>query len=211
VDLKDLRPFRPVSRDVNPMNWKHLDNQMLAFTARLTSEVKLSPEMATKLATTISSDVRFLSPDQKQKIRAASPVPLEDRLAELRAFQGWMDQASQITNNPFVTRAQVLCQNYICFVYLPEACFRILAKVCPNGSAARRCGQYLSNNPIRAFRNAMAHANWTYRADFGALVYWARKGDNPADPLERFEVEQSDFAFWQSLSRCVAYAAYSNL
>jgi len=193
------------------MNWKHLDNQMQAFTARLTNEVKLSPEMAAKLATTISSDVRFLSSEQKQQIRTASPVPLEDRLAELQAFQGWMDQASQIRNNPFVTRAQVLSQNYICFVYLPEACFRILAKVCSSGSAARKCGQYLSNNPIRAFRNAIAHANWTYRADFGALVYWARKGDNPADPLERFEVEQSDLAFWQSLSRCVAYAAYSNL
>jgi len=206
-----LRHFYQVIPNVNRMNWKHLDNQMRAFSARLTREVKLSPEMAAKLATTISSDVRFLSPDQKQKIRAASPVPLEDRLAELQAFQGWMDQASQITNNPFVTRAQVLSQNYICFVYLPEACFHVLAKTCPSGSAARKCGQYLSNNPIRAFRNAMAHANWTYRADFDALVYWARSGDNPADPLERFEVEQSDLAFWQSLSRCVAYAAYSNL
>ena len=98
------------------MNWKHLDNQMLAFTARLTSEVKLSPAMAAKLATTISSDVRFLSPEQKRQIRAASPVPLKDRLAELQVFQGWIDQASQITNNPFVARAQVFSQNYICFV-----------------------------------------------------------------------------------------------
>jgi hypothetical protein len=193
------------------MNWKHLDNQMLAFTDRLIGEVKLSPEMAAKLATTISSDVRFLSPDQKDKIRAASPIPFKDRLAELQAFQGWMDHASQVRNNPFVTRAQVLTQNYVCFVYLPEACFRALAKACPSGSAAKKCDQYLINNPIRAFRNAIAHANWTYRIDFGALVYWDRKGDSPDDPLERFEVEQSDLTFWQSLSRCVAYAAYSNL
>jgi len=193
------------------MNWKHLDNQMLSFSARFTSEVKLSPGIAAKLATTISSDVRFLSEDQKDRIKSASSIPLKDRLLELQAFQGWMDQASQVRNNPFVTRAQVLCQNYICFVYLPEACFRILAKVCPNGSAARKCSQYLNDNRIRAFRNAMAHANWTYRSDFGALVYWARKGDNPADPLERFEVEQSNLEFWQSLSRCVAYAAYSNI
>ena len=44
----------------------------------------------------------------KAEIRAASPVPLQDRLAELQAFQGWMDQAHSVRNNPFVTRAQVL-------------------------------------------------------------------------------------------------------
>ena len=64
---------------------------------------------------------------------------------------------------------------------------------------------------MRAFRNAVAHANWTYRADCRALVYWARKGSDPNEPLEQFEVEQDDLSFWQALSRCVAYAAYSNL
>ncbi len=193
------------------MNWQHLDTQMHSFSARLTGEVKVAPETAAKLATTIAADVRFLSLEQKDEIRSASPVPLTARLAELRAFQGWMDQAHTVRNNPCVTRAQVLSQNYICFVYLPEACFRVLSKACPSGSAAKMCAQFLSNNPVRAFRNAIAHANWTYRDDFGALVYWARKGSNPDDPLERFEVEQSDLAFWQALSRCVAYAAYSNL
>jgi len=193
------------------MNWRHLDEQMQPFAARLTSEVKLTPEVAAKLATNIAADVRFLSPEQKAEIRAASPVPLEDRLAELQAFQGWMEQASAVRNNPFVTRAQVLSQSYICFAYLPEACFRVLAKACPAGSAAKKCTQFLSNNPVRAYRNAIAHANWTYRADFGAITYWARKGSDPNEPLERFEVEQNDLSFWQALSRCVAYAAFSNL
>ncbi len=193
------------------MSWQHLDNQMQAFSARLTSEVGLTHEMAAKLAMTIAADVRLLSPEQKVEIRAASPVPLSDRLVELQAFQGWMDQAHTIRNNPFVTRAQVLLQNYICFVYLPEACFRVLQKACPSGSATKKCAQFLSNNPVRAFRNAVAHANWTYRSDFGAIIYWARKGSDPNDPLERFEADQNDLAFWQALSRCVAYAAYSNL
>lgn len=193
------------------MNWQHLDTQMKAFSPRLTKEVKLTPEMADKLATSIAADVRFLTAEQKAEIRAASPVPLQDRLAELQAFQGWMDQAHSVRNNPFVTRAQVLSQNYICFVYLPEACFRVLSKVCPSGSAARKCAQFLSNNPVRAFRNAVAHSNWTYRADFGAIVYWARKGSDPNEALQQFEVEQNDLSFWQAISRCVAYAAYSNL
>ncbi|RFC32387.1 MAG: hypothetical protein DID92_2727745380 [Candidatus Nitrotoga sp. SPKER] len=193
------------------MNWQHLDSQMKVFAARLTSEVKLTPEMAEKLATTIAADVRFLSSEQKAEIRTASPVPLQDRLAELQAFQGWMDQAHTVRNNPFVTRAQVLSQNYICFVYLPGACFSVLLKICPSGSAAKKCAQFLSNNPVRAFRNAVAHANWIYRADFGAIIYWARKGSDPNEPLQQFEVEQNDLLFWQAVSRCVAYAAYSNI
>ena len=43
------------------MNWQHLDSQMQSFAARLTNDVKLNPEMAAKLATTIAADVRFLS------------------------------------------------------------------------------------------------------------------------------------------------------
>lgn len=181
------------------------------FAARLTGEVKLTSEMAKKLATTIATDVHFLSAEHKSEIKAASPVPIEDRIAELKAFQGWMDQANTIQNNPYVTRAQVLSQNYICFVYLPEACFRVLSKVCANGSATKQCAKFLNNNPVRAFRNAIAHANWTYREDFEAIVYWSRKGNEQNEPLKRFVVEQSDFSFWQALSRCVAYTAYSNL
>jgi hypothetical protein len=96
------------------MNWQHLDTQMQSFSTRLTNEVKLTPEMAAKLATTIAADVRFLSPEQKAEIRASSPIPLPDRVAELQAFQGWMDQAHTICNNPFIARAQVLsCRKHV--------------------------------------------------------------------------------------------------
>lgn len=193
------------------MTWQSLDAQMRRFFERLTTAIHLEPEAATKLATVIASDVRFLTLEQKSAIKSASPVPLKDRLTELRAFQGWMDLSHTAAGNAFVARAQVISQNYICFVYLPEACFRILARVCPSGSATKKCAQFLSDNPVRAFRNAIAHANWTYHTDFGAIIYWARKGSDPNDSLERFEVEQSELSFWQALSRCVAYAAYSNL
>lgn len=184
---------------------------MRRFAPRLVDELRLTPEVSHKLATAIAADVRFLSPIDKARIKEASPVALGDRLAELTAFQGWMDLAAKMPSSPFIGRAHVLTQNYICFVYLPEGCFRILAKSAPSGSAAKKCSQFLSDNPVRAFRNAIAHANWTYRADFGAIVYWARKGGDPNEPLERFEIEQADLAFWQALSRCVAYAALSNL
>ena len=122
-----------------------------------------------------------------------------------------MDLAGSIKGNPYMTQAQVLCQNYMCFVYLSEACFKVLAKRAPTASVTKRCAQFLTDNPVRAFRNAIAHANWRYRQDFRAVVFWARKGVDPNEPLEEFEVEERDLEFWQALSRCVAYAAYSNL
>jgi hypothetical protein len=132
------------------MSWNSIDLQMRQYADRIQSEVKLSAEHSSNLATSIAADVRFLSVEQKLEIKAASPIALEDRMAELTAFQAWMDQAHLIKQSPAITRAQVLTQSYICFVYLPESCFRALAKVCPSGSAARKCAQFLSNNPVRA-------------------------------------------------------------
>ena len=184
---------------------------MGAWSGRLISEVGISETDSRKLATKIASDVRFLSLNAKAEIAEASPIALRDRLEELRAFQGWMDTVANSQTSPFMVRAQVLTQNYICFVYLPESCFRTLSKNAPSGSVTKKCAKFLSADRVRAFRNAVSHANWRYRSDFGAITYWARKGADPSDPLFEFEVEQEELTFWQALSRCVAYAALSNL
>jgi hypothetical protein len=113
--------------------------------------------------------------------------------------------------HPVVVRAQVVCQNYICFVYLGESCFNVLKKELPPGSAAKKCCRFLTDNPIRAFRNAVAHANWRYLPDFTGLEYWARKGAEPTEPMVRFEVSQQALSFWQALARCTAYASFLTL
>src|SRR5713101_3556353 len=101
------------------MTWTRLDEQMAVWSDKIVSEIKILEDDSRKLATKIASDVRFLSPDVKAEIAAASPVALRDRLQELRAFQTWMDMVANSNTSPFVVRAQVLTQNYICFVYLP--------------------------------------------------------------------------------------------
>ncbi len=175
------------------------------------ASVGLRSDETIKLATAIAGEVRFLSPESKELIRSATPVPVQKRLEELIAFQAWMDHAGASNQAPYETRAQVVLQNYVCFVYLGEACFKVLRKVGASGSIVRRCASFLTDNPVRAFRNAVAHANWQYRDDFAALVYWARKGADPGEELTRFEVCQADLDFWQALSRCLAYATYLNL
>jgi hypothetical protein len=172
-------------------------------------EIKVTEEASRKLGTTIASDVRFLPLDVKQEIASASPVPVRARVEELTAFQAWMDRSRGKALKPPAVRAQVLTQNYLCFVYLPESCFGILAKKAASGSTVKKCAQYLINGRIRSFRNAIAHANWCYRKDFGAIFYWARKGEE--ETLASFEVEQEELNFWQALSRCVAYATLTNI
>jgi len=193
------------------MSYEHLDRQLKVFSDRLIAAVRLQASETGKVATLIAAEVRFLEPGSRAEIHAAGPVPLRDRLDELQAFQAWMDMASSAHGNAAVTRAQVITQNYVCFVYLGEACFRALRKTSRHGSVTRRCCEYLTDNPIRAFRNAIAHSNWTYAPDFSGLVYWARKGSDPAEVLSRFEVAQHELGFWQALSRGVAYAAYTSI
>jgi hypothetical protein len=189
-----------------------LNKQMQQWSTRLRDDLRVGPPESNQLATTISNEVAALPDEAKQRVREASQVPLEIRIEELVAFQGWMDLV-HATNEPrpVVVRAQVVYQNYICFVYLGESCFNILKKEMPSGSTAKKCCKFLTDNPVRAFRNAVAHANWRYLPDFSGLEYWARKGAESTEPMDRFEVSQQDLSFWQALARCTAYASFLTL
>ena len=112
---------------LNFNSMKILDRQISNYSQRLETEVGLHSEECLKVATLVAADVRFLPSDIKGEIKSASPVPIKARLDELIAFQAWMDLASSNRTNPSVTRAQVIVQNYICFIYLKDACFEVLA------------------------------------------------------------------------------------
>ena len=190
----------------------HLDKQMQKWSTRLRDDLRIGPPESNQLATTITKEVAALSEDAKQRVKEATPIRPEIRIEELAAFQGWMDLVHATSEPPpVVVRAQVVYQNYICFVYLGDSCFNVLKKELPPGSTAKKCCKFLTDNPVRAFRNAVAHANWRYLPDFSGLEYWARKGAEPTESMERFEVSQHDMNFWQALSRCTAYASFPTL
>ena len=92
-----------------------------AFSDRLTESVRLQASETGKVATLIAAEVRFLEPGSRAEVQAAGPIPLKDRLDELQAFQAWMDIASSVRGSAAVSRAQVITQNYVCFVYLGDA------------------------------------------------------------------------------------------
>jgi hypothetical protein len=191
---------------------EHLDKQTQQWSSRLRDDLRIGPPESMQLATTITKEVAALAAASKERVREASKIPLNVRIEELVAFQGWMDLVhAQSEPHPVVIRAQVVYQNYICFVYLGDACFNVLKKELPLGSTAKKCCKFLTDNPVRAFRNAVAHANWRYLPDFSGLEYWARMGAEPTEPMERFEVSQQDLSFWQALARCTAYASFLTL
>lgn len=190
----------------------NLDTQIANFAPELKMHLGFEGEVALKIASTVGVELRFLSTEGKRAILSATPVDVSARLAELAAFQAFAEQVHAARKpHPAAVRAQLVYQNYICFVYLGEALFRVLAKSAPSDSVTRKCARFLTDNPVRAFRNAVAHGNWRYRDDFTGLVFWSRKGSDSAEPLTQFEVDQRTLNFWQALARAVAYVAYRHL
>ncbi len=193
-------------------NVKHLDEQLAQYEGELRRGVGLSADECRKVATLVAADVRFLPNEVKEEIRTASPVPLKARYDELIAFQAWNDFAVSIKSRPEVTRAQVIVQNYVCFGYLKDACFEVVASKAKPGSVAERCTKFLTTGTVRDFRNAFSHANWCYKADYSGLDCWVLEdARTKSGVLRSFAVSQQDLNFWQALSRAVAYATYEQV
>jgi hypothetical protein len=190
---------------------QYLDSQMRRWTRNLQNDLRISTVLSEKLASTIFEEISKLPEAQKKSLIESSVIAVKDRLDELQAFQLWMDFASQIQGNPGITRAQLITQNYSCFVYLNEAWFKELRKVAASGTVTKKCCQFLTDNPVRAFRNAISHSNWRYKSDLSGLEYWARKGEDINEPMTKFEVSQTELNFWQSLARCTAYTSYLSI
>ncbi len=120
---------------------QHLNKQMAQWSDYLQKDVKVGAQESLRLATTIKNEVHKLSEDVKIQIIQSdeSKILLKNRLQELDAFQQWMDGTRSLpTLPPETVRAQVIVQNYICFVYLGESCFKALKKYLPVGSTTKK-------------------------------------------------------------------------
>jgi hypothetical protein len=193
-------------------NLQKLNRQLAVHRKRLLKEVGLTADEAANVASLVASDIHLLSPDAKAEIKTASPVPISARINELLVFQAWMDLDRSRPKHPTIVRTQILVQNYICFIYLKDACFEVISKKAAPKSVAARCAKHLSRGAVRDFRNAFAHANWHYNATHTGLDCWVLKTARTGSArLKHFVVSQDDLTFWQALARAVAYATYLQL
>jgi hypothetical protein len=190
---------------------KQLDKQIAIWKDKLNKETKIPVEYCECLASTTKKEIKNLNYDEKQKLIDSNPVDLKTRIEELQAFQSMMDTFNQMKPRPEIVRTQVISQNYICFVYLKDTLFESLKKTMPSESVTKKCCKYLLNNPVRAFRNSIAHGNWKYKNDFSGIEFWAYKGGPTESPMDRWKVNQTDLSFWQALSRLIAYVSFLTL
>jgi hypothetical protein len=207
------------------MNPSFLDVQMRQHATRLKQDVGLDSDQACSFATSICKDFRPLVTLARERFAEASAIPLPARYEEVLGFQLFSDFCNSLRKvPPGVVRARVLAQNYVCFVYLPEFLFREARKLSRPGTTLHKSTEYLTNNRLRAFRNAVAHANWQYRDDFTGLIFYARArkgaGTDPSptcgkptaeEPMQRFEVTDEELGFWQALARCTGYVLLEEL
>lgn len=192
-------------------DWAHLDSQMRAYSSFFRDEFQIAAPQSNSIATSMAQEIRNLDTHIVQEVHMSDAVGIQSRLNELVGFQTWMDIVHSSHVHPAVIRAQIIVQNYVCFVYLGDSVFKVLRDIMPNESATKKCCKFLTDNPVRAFRNALAHANWKYKEDFSGLIYWAKKGDQKNEPLTEWQVSQNQLELWQALARCTGYVVFTEL
>jgi hypothetical protein len=190
---------------------EYLDRQMLKWKDKLIQELKIPIKHCDCLASTIRDEINSLTPEKKNSLVDSNPIDIKIRIEELQAFQVMMETFNQMKPRPEIVRTQILSQNYICFVYLKDTLFDLLKKTMPADSVLKKCCKFLLNNPVRAFRNSIAHGNWKYNDDFSGIEFWAYKGEPTESLMDKWEVSQLDLSFWQALSRMVAYVSFLTL
>jgi hypothetical protein len=104
----------------------------------------------------------------------------------------------------------VVCQLYVVFVYLGGACFLRLRKAATTGSTLKKCCVYLTDNPVRGLRNAVAHSNWRYTDDFSGILFHYFE-DEQRTKWKEYTVTQLELDFWDKLARVTAYAAFQTI
>jgi hypothetical protein len=188
---------------------KSLDVRLRAFSTPLKNDLGIAPPESDMLATTINKEMCGIDLTKLPTLVGETPLSLGDRFQMLMSFFSWWNVCPEPKGASNI--GHIAAMNYMCFVFLGEACFKALRKELPSGSVGQKCCVYLTDNPIRAFRNALAHGNWRPRLDHSGIDFWARKGSDPSEKMTRFRVDIETMNFWIFLSATTAYASLSAL
>jgi hypothetical protein len=197
-----------------PGKWDKLDEVMRQYAPKLRDDLRIDFPFSNGLASAIASDVGCMSAESLLGIANNDMVGLSRRIDELVAFEHFMDfshswQATRGAWGP-LTRAQVVSQLYVVFVYLGDACFARLRSLAPDKSVLKKCCGYLNDFPVRGLRNAVAHANWCYTDDFTGIRFHYHKDEDRTVRAD-YTVSQLELDFWDKLARVTAYAAFQTI
>lgn len=188
---------------------KTFDEQLAKYGSKLCNDLRIDKVSSPRLATKIYDEISALPAGGRDLIVRSSPVPPRDRLHQIEQSIAFNAACGPqiFARVPGVAYAHTITLCYISVVYLAESLFDAVHKALGPNSSGRKCAGYLRNNPVRAFRNALAHGHWRFRGDGSAIEFWARKGSAGSDPMVLWEVSQDDLVFWYGLSHATGYAA----
>ena len=191
------------------------DEILYVHKERLSADVGIDAQYLSKVSTTIRNELSLLTDEQLLEIEKSSLVPLEDRIQELGRFDELIHYV--IDNQKSISGNRKACittyRNYMLFVYLKDNCFEVTKKLMPSKTMTKRICRFLLDNPLRAFRNAIAHGNFYYNIkNTQSIIFYAYKGESKdnvdASEMTMFEVYLDELNFWQELSRGTAYTIY---
>lgn len=185
------------------------DEQLASHAQQLSKDLGLDPFSSRRLATKVYDEISELPSEGRDLLLRSSPVSPRDRLHQIEQSIAFNAACSRdiFERVPGVAYAHTVTLCYISVVYLAEPLFDEMFKVLGPDSSGKKCAKYLRKNPIRAFRNALAHGHWRFRDDGSGIDFWARKGSTGNEPMVQWEVSQQDLVFWYSLARATGYAA----
>ena len=135
-------------------HWDKLDGIMRQYAPKLRDDLRIEAPLTDALASTIASEVGALPSDLLRRIASDDLVGLSHRIDELTAFEQFMDFGALFQAGAAwgpLTRAQVVSQLYIVFVYLGDACFTRLRKLACEGSVLKKCCGYLNDFSFGVF------------------------------------------------------------
>lgn len=189
------------------MLFEELDHKLSAYSPKLRDDLGIDPPASLRLASAIRDEIRALPVHLLPTLAGDSPLALKDRWEMLNLLIGWLD-----SNHDYPDAfGQIVTVNYIAFVYFGDTCFKVLRKELPKGTIAQKCCVYLTDNPVRAFRNAIAHGNWRFCLDRSGIDFWARKGADPEEEVVRWRFVQNDLSFSQYLAIATAFSTMATL
>jgi hypothetical protein len=201
---------------------KQLDVGLREYSSRLRDDFKISPPESNELATAIRREVQQLDSQTRLALQSDAPLSTTDRIHLLNLFVHWWRTNPGAPDNCI---GQMMALNYFCFVYLGESHLKKLRK-CALAPLGKKCATFLTDNPVRALRNALAHGNWRPSFDSLGIDYWGRPGSVPVctvqpkcanaseastEPMQHFKVSVEDLNFWHLLAIATTYASLSGL
>lgn len=202
-------------------NW---DKSLSRHSYRLINDVGVEPQFLSQISTTIYHELSKLTFEQFNAIQGASPVDIEYHYQMLAQHEKALRDVPDMQNmlSVEINLGLVIYSYYMTFVYFKDNCFDTARKNLPDRTISKRICRFLLANPVRAFRNSIAHGNWQFlysepnkqgiKTNLRRIVFFANNGESKPDvslqDMSRFEVTIDEIDFWQELSRITAMTIY---